>query len=78
MLARSKVGWLQILGNGKVVWEINLRQRVFDCDVDNWKEFRNRLEWVTLVEGARDQVVWASSSSKRFMCRSFMRGNDFG
>lgn len=33
----------------------------------------NIVEWVIPMEGTRDPVVWSSSSSERFTCKSFQR-----
>lgn len=41
--------------------------------MDVWDDFMSNLEGVFPVEGTRDRVIWAPSSSGRFSCRSFRR-----
>lgn len=45
----------------------------FEWEVDIWKDFMSTVEGVIPMEGMRDRVVWATSSSERFTCKSFRR-----
>lgn len=75
-LPRSKIGAAIYFGNwekGRWRWDVGIRRRAFDWDVDIWEGSMSTIEGIMPVEGIRDSVIWTPSSSGRFSCRSFRR-----
>lgn len=49
--------------------------RVFDWEVDNLEEFMSLIEGFFLVEGTKDNIIWAPLSSGRFFLQIFQKIN---
>lgn len=55
-LSRVKSGPLIVLGDGRWRWNIELRRRVFDWEIDIWEDFKSTLDEVILVERMKDRL----------------------
>ncbi|PWA41098.1 hypothetical protein CTI12_AA559960 [Artemisia annua] len=57
--------------DGQWIWDVKLRRRLFDWEVDQFEAFSSLLNSMMLVASNADKVVWSFESSGKFSSKSF-------
>lgn len=52
-------------------WDVQLRRRPLDCELEVWEEFLNILESSFLDEYGQDKLIWSPSPIGHYSCKSF-------
>lgn len=74
-LSLDKDNFISDLGrwvNDRWVWEINLRRKVFDLEVDVWNNFNDCIKAQVLQMDKRDSLIWKLDGNGNFSTKSFI------